>query len=79
MERGHPIRHVAHYEDDHSWSFLAGTKQEQDDLILVHMEHILAHDDSLRSIANLEPGWTAWRDDIDEPWERYQEEPEEND
>jgi hypothetical protein len=73
-ERGHPIRQVHHYEDDHSWSFLGGTKEEQDALILVHMGHMLNLDETLRLIADLEPGWSAWRDEKGDGWERYLEE-----
>jgi hypothetical protein len=74
IDLGYPILQVTHYEDDHSWSFLCGTTEESDDYKLVHMADILNRDGSLRSIADLAPGWSAWRNDKDSEWERYQEE-----
>jgi hypothetical protein len=64
-----PIRSVVHYDDDHSWAFTCGTTNNTADLRLVGMEEVLKIDDALRSIANLEPGWTAWRKNLGEPWE----------
>lgn len=69
-----PIRQVAHYADDHSWAFLCGTTEETDDYRAIHMEDALKLDETLRSIADLPPGWSAWRDSNDAPWQRYQEE-----
>lgn len=70
IEKNCSIRHVVHYGDDHSWAFLCGTTEENDDYRLVHMEEVLSLDATLRSIADLPPGWSAWRDSIDSPWER---------
>lgn len=69
-----PIRHVIHYDEDDSWAFLCGTTNETDDYRVVHMQHALSLDDSLRAIADLPPGWSAWREDGQSDWERFQEE-----
>ena len=76
LDLKYPIRQIVHYGDDASWAFLCGTTEEKSDYRLVHMEDVLKLDGSLRSIADLPPGWLAWRDDADAPWERSLEEPE---
>jgi hypothetical protein len=69
-----PIRQVVHYSDDDSWAFLCGTTNDTDDYRLIHMEEALRLDETLRSIADLPPGWSAWRNAKDSPWERHPEE-----
>jgi hypothetical protein len=54
-------------------TFLCGTTEKTDDYRLVHMGEILNSDESLRSIADLPPGWSASRKAIDSPWQRYLE------
>src|SRR5258705_11017737 len=73
LDLNYPIRQVVHYGDDDSWAFLCGTTEEKDDYRLVHMEEVLRLDDSLRSIADLPPGWSAWREHADGSWERSPE------
>lgn len=74
LEQGCPIRQVVHYGDDHSWAFLCGTTEETDDYRVIHMGEVLKLDESLTSIADLPPGWSAWRDSNDAPWQRSPEE-----
>lgn len=69
IESEYPILQVVHYEDDHSWAFLCGTTDEDDDFRLVHMEEILAIDSSIRSIASLAPGMLASRVSVGSDWE----------
>jgi hypothetical protein len=69
LEGKQPIRQVVHYGDDDSWAFTCGTTEETNDLKVVHMGHLLALDQTLRSISHLKPGWTAWRDDVGDEWE----------
>lgn len=73
VDLNYPILQVTHYDDDHSWAFLCGTTENTDDYRLVHMDEILKLEESLRSIADLPPGWSAWRSDRDSVWERYPE------
>jgi len=77
IEQNSLIRQVVHYGDDCSWAFLCGTTEEREDYRLVHMAELLNRDSSLRSIADLPPGWQAWRDSKDSPWERSLEDHEE--
>ena len=76
LEGTQPIRQVVHYGDDHSWAFTCGTTDKQDDLKVVHLEHLVALDATIRSIAGLEPGWTAWREGVGKPWTISPEETE---
>lgn len=73
IELNYPIQQVVHYSDDNSWAFLCGTTEDDDDYRLVHMGEILKLDEGLRSIADLAPGWSAWRNSKQSPWERQAE------
>ncbi|BCT91250.1 hypothetical protein LYSHEL_02740 [Lysobacter helvus] len=66
---GHPILFVAHDEDDHGWQFLDGADPPSD-VVVVEMSHPVDMDPSLLDLADLPPGWCAWRDSIDGPWTR---------
>lgn len=77
LEATEPIRQVVHYSDDHSWAFTHGTSDEKEDYRIVHMGELLELDETLRSIADLRPGWSAWRDTIGDDWERTEEAVEE--
>lgn len=74
LEMLEPIRYVVHYEDDDSWSFLCGTAEEQDDYRVVHLGHLLDLDPSITLVSDLLPGWSAWREDGESNWERFEEE-----
>ena len=66
---GHPILFVTHDEDDHGWQFLDGTNPPSE-FVHVCMSHPVGLDPTLHQIADLPPGWCAWRDTIDQPWSR---------
>lgn len=70
VESHYPVRQVVHYSDDNSWAFLCGTTEDEQDYRLVHMSDIVMMDESLLSISDLPPGWSAWRDELDSTWER---------
>ena len=57
--RGLPVLVVQHYDDDHSWGFLCGTTDKTKDGRIISMGRALQLDPSLRSIADLPPGWIA--------------------
>ena len=67
---GAPILRVSHDEDDHGWQFLDGRTPMEEDARLIGMGTALAHDPSLREVADLPPGWVAWRESPSEPWRR---------
>lgn len=77
LEEQEPIRQVVHYSDDHSWAFTHGASDEKAEFRIVHMSHLFKLDESLRSIADLPPGWSAWRDARTDDWERTPEDSEE--
>ncbi len=65
-----PILHVTHDSDDHGWQFLGWEDACVEDGVVVCLEHILSLDPSIRELADLPPGWHAWRRAADEPWTR---------
>ena len=65
-----PILSVTHYSDDHSWAFTCGTTNVTEDGRVVGMHKILKLDPSLRTIADLPPGWIAWRENVGAEWHR---------
>ena len=68
---GHPILCVVHYKDDHSWAFTCGTTDVASDGRVISMAETLEMDGSLVSVANLPPGWGAWRESVGGAWHRH--------
>lgn len=64
-----PILHVSH-DDDQEWQFLGIDDAREDDACLVALEEIVALDASVLKLANLPPGWHAWRASVTSPWQR---------
>ena len=73
LEHGAPILRVAHYADDDSWAFLCGLTSDEADARVVAMRTALGINPTLREIADLPPGWTAWREHIKAIWQRAPE------
>ena len=67
---GAPILLVSHDADDDGWQFLDGSEVDIDKAALISMAEAVALDPSIREVADLPPGWTAWRTDLGEPWQR---------
>lgn len=67
---GAEIRAVVHYADDHCWAFLCGTTDDGEDGRIVTMAQALEMDATLRTIADLPPGWKASREGRGETWAR---------
>ena len=65
----HPILFVAHDDDDHGWQFLDGLNPPSE-FVHVCMSHPVTSDPSVVELADLPPGWCAWRDSLDAPWSR---------
>ncbi len=74
LNDGLPILRVTHYSDDHDWAFVCGTTDATEDGRVIAMDEALHLDPTLRSIADLPPGWTAWREQVGAPWRRYRDE-----
>ena len=70
MFGGAPILHVTHDEDDHGWQFLGLDDASEDDACVVGLQSIVARDPSVLELADLPPGWHAWRSSKASPWQR---------
>ena len=69
---GKPILRVVHYGDDHSWAFTCGTTNDEADGRVISMEQVVHLDSTINEIADLLPGWRAWRMNASEKWQREQ-------
>jgi hypothetical protein len=58
---GAPILLVSHDADDDGWQFLDGGEVDLDKAALISMAHAVALDPTVREVADMPPGWTAWR------------------
>ena len=67
---GDPILHVSHDEDDDGWQFLDGREVSVEEGRLISMADALDRDPTLREIADLPPGWIAWRENASGAWVR---------
>ena len=67
---GQPILYVSHDADDDGWQFLDGRPPDVNEARVISMAEALRLDGTLRQIADLPPGWIAWRDGPSEPWSR---------
>jgi hypothetical protein len=68
---GHPILRIAHYPDDHSWGFTCGTTDDVADARIISMAEALKLDESIALVADLPPGWDAWREAVGSAWQRF--------
>ena len=67
---GAPILFVSHDADDDGWQFLDGNEVDVDLAALISMARVVGLDPSVLEVADLLPGWTAWRSAPGEPWQR---------
>jgi hypothetical protein len=67
---GKPILHVTHDEDDHGWQFLGREDADPDQASVVTLEEIVQLDPSVLEVADLPPGWHAWRGSMESAWQR---------
>lgn len=70
IEENAEILVVVHYDDDHSWAFLCGTTDRDDDGRIIGMGTALRRDATLAQIADLPPGWIASRNYSGGIWNR---------
>ncbi len=70
-----PLLLVTHDEDDDSWQFLDGEHVFEEDAAVVYLGEMVQFDASLVELADLPRGWSAWRSDHDQPWQRSKGEP----
>ena len=67
---GEPILHVTHDEDDHGWQFLGAGDAEESDAAVVGLGEIVELDPSVLEVADIAPGWHAWRRSQSSAWQR---------
>ncbi len=67
---GAPILHVCHDMDDHGWQFLGDGDADESDAAIVGLGEIVRLDPSVLEVADIEPGWHAWRSSKESPWQR---------
>ena len=73
LHSGQPILHVSHDQDDGAWQFHTGAAQvAASDLMIVALEEMVEHDQSICELADLPYGWYAERDSIGSSWRRIQ-------
>lgn len=73
LRRIEPITFVSHDASDHGWQFLnIGNDKAVNmaDASVVGLEEIVDLDPSVLELADLPPGWCAWRSDAASPWNR---------
>jgi hypothetical protein len=73
MEQGWPLLLVTHDDEEpRGWQFLNGHRDTDDPAngIPVHAEHVIERDPSVMELADLPPGWRAWRESESDPWIR---------
>jgi hypothetical protein len=67
---GEPILHVTHDEDDHGWQFLGSGDVKDSVAAVVGLGEIVELDPSVLEVADMPPGWHAWRRSKSSRWER---------
>ncbi len=75
IEDGNPILCIVHYSDDHSWLFACGSTAQNEDGRVISMQQALKIDPSIAQVADLPPGWMAWRESVESEWHRSPSEP----
>lgn len=76
IEEGYPILLVTHDEDGY-WQLLCGTTNQTEDARVVCLGGLFERDRSIGALADLPPGWRAWRESVSDAWQRDEEKPEE--
>lgn len=70
IEESAQVLVVVHYEDNHSWAFLCGTTDKDEDGRVIGMGTALRLDSTLDQVADLPPRWIASRNRLGGVWNR---------
>lgn len=70
------IQRVTHNEDDGAWQFHPEGGTAESEAQVVSLKTIAYVDPSILSLADLPPGWCAWRSTRDGQWRRERMRPE---
>jgi hypothetical protein len=71
--RQRPILYVTRDAPDGAWQFLEGGCAPFAAARVVDLGYLVDQDPSLRELADLPPGWGAWRDAVGASWHRVRE------
>jgi hypothetical protein len=63
-----PVLHVTHDLDDHGWQFLGWEDAKEQDAALVALSEIVELHPDVVELAEMPPGWHAWRRNSSDPW-----------
>ena len=69
-DKQEPIVYAFYSNLDREWQFLGPSKPEPDDLVPICLGHVLELDPTIGEIADMGPGWKAFRDSAHAPWQR---------
>jgi len=70
FQENKPVLFVCHDEEDGAWQFLTGEAVEEKDSMIVALDEIVAHDQTLNEVFDLPEGYFAVREFIGDVWIR---------
>ena len=68
MNREISILAVYHDLEDDGWQFVSNTELSMEDAMMVTLESVANLDPSVLGVANIKPGYHAWRASYGSPW-----------
>ncbi|MDM0069649.1 hypothetical protein [Variovorax sp. J31P207] len=68
-----PVLMASRDATDGGWQFLTGDAFDAADEMLVSLASIVDRDPTLLQLADVQPGWMAWREHRQAPWNRQAE------
>lgn len=74
-QRRLPALRVSH-DLEGDWQFLDATTEDPGEPTLLCLGCVFESDRTLAEVSDLLPGWSAYREHLGAPWERWQQEPE---
>jgi len=79
MQGLEPILFVSHNSDDHGWQFIGSSAVAMTDIMLVGLVEVVKRDPTVFEVADLAPGWQAYRAKAGDQWARRELPPESED
>jgi hypothetical protein len=73
VEGARPVLMATRDTDDGAWQFLTGDAFDKQEAMRVSLRSMVERDPTLRQLADMQPGWMAWRSHRDAPWTRQAE------
>ena len=70
IKEGQDITCVFHDADDHGWQLHSEGGKTVAEHLVVSLGEIVRHDPSVLEVADLPPGWKAWRKEKEAAWRR---------